>query len=142
MAGARGERAVLAPAGHPPVDQRRVARQAVGGAEAEPLGHAGAVPLDQHVGAGRQPEHHLGAARVLEVDDDAPLPRLSTSCRAATGDRRAAGPVDPDHLGAEVGEQHPGERPGPDPGQLDHPHPGQRPGIFVTATSWLILATL
>ncbi|MNO80125.1 hypothetical protein D3C76_713170 [compost metagenome] len=47
-----GQRAVLAPAGHAAVDQARVLRQALLGAEAQALHHARAVALDQRVGLG------------------------------------------------------------------------------------------
>ncbi|GHC55408.1 hypothetical protein GCM10010507_34860 [Streptomyces cinnamoneus] len=40
--------------------------------------------------------------------------------------RLAAGPVDADDVGAEVGEQHRGERARPDPRELDHAHPRER----------------
>ena len=42
---------VLAPAGHPPVDELGVAGEALVGADAEPLHHARAEALDQRVGA-------------------------------------------------------------------------------------------
>ena len=38
------------------------------------------------------------------------------------------GPVDPQDLGAHVGQHHAGERTGPDPGQLDDLEPLQRTG--------------
>ena len=58
-----GERPVLAPAGHAAVDEARVAREADVGAEAEPLHHAGAETLDEHVGALDQAQGGLDAAR-------------------------------------------------------------------------------
>lgn len=42
-------------------------------------------------------------------------------------ERRGLGAVHPDHVGAEVAQQHRGERSGADPGEFDHPDPGQRP---------------
>lgn len=55
------ERAVLAPAGHPAVDEPRIAGVAVGGADAEPLGDSGAEALDEHVGPLDQVQHAGGA---------------------------------------------------------------------------------
>ena len=51
VTGSLRERTVLAPAGHPAVDEPRVAGEAVVRAQAEPLGDAGAVTLQEHVGA-------------------------------------------------------------------------------------------
>ena len=53
------QRTVLAPAGHPPVDQPRVAREAVGRPEAQPLGHAGPEALDEDVDSPTQVEHDV-----------------------------------------------------------------------------------
>ena len=53
VAGALGERTVLAPAGHAAVDEARVARVHGVGPEAEALHHAGPEALDQRVGAAR-----------------------------------------------------------------------------------------
>ena len=44
VAGRLRQRPVLAPAGHPAVDEPRVAGEAPVGAEAEPLGHPGRKP--------------------------------------------------------------------------------------------------
>ena len=54
------------------------------------------------------------------------------SCHLRDRRRRAARPVHPDDLGAQVGQQHPAERTGTDPGQLDDAHPGQRPALGVS----------
>ena len=55
--GARRQRALLAPAGHPAVDERRVAGEAVLRPDAEPLGDAGTEALDEDVGPADQVEH-------------------------------------------------------------------------------------
>jgi hypothetical protein len=122
--GRLGERPVLAPAGHPPVDQPRVPRLAVGGADAEPFGDPGPVPLEQRVRALGEPQHHLGAPRVLEVHDDALLAAVGDVGHRRRG--RGTGPVHPDHLGAEVGEQHRAERARPYPREFYDADPGQR----------------
>ena len=120
---ARGlrHRAVLAPAGHAAVDELRVPGEAVVGTEPEPLGDAGAVALDQRVGLLDEPQHRLDAVGVLQVDADrAPAPVQRLEVRLV--ERRGVdllGAVDPDDVGAHVGEQHPRERPRADPGQLD-----------------------
>lgn len=120
------ERAVLAPAGHPPVDELRIAGEAGVRAHAEAFGDPGPVPLDQHVGALDEVQDGVRAGRVLEVDEDGALVAVGeVACRidAETGPAR---PVDPHHVGAEIGQEHRGERAGPDARQLDHTHPGQR----------------
>jgi hypothetical protein len=65
--GARGERAVLAPTGHPAVHQARVAVEAVGGADSEAFRHPWPVALDERVGPLHQAEHDLASRRVLHV---------------------------------------------------------------------------
>ena len=75
---ARGlrHRAVLAPAGHAPVHELRVAREAHVGTEAEPLGHAGPEALEQRVGLLDEPQHELDAFGVLQVDADRAAPAV------------------------------------------------------------------
>jgi hypothetical protein len=124
-----GVRAILAPAGHPAVDDPRVAGEAVLRAEAEPLGDPGPEPLHDDVGLFHQPEHGLDPIRVLEVDaDGAPVAGEHVLRRvgrvAAAHGRR---PLDADDVGAHVAEEHGAERAGPDPGELDDLHPVQRP---------------
>lgn len=126
VSGAGGERAVLAPAGHPSVDQLRVAGQALPGPDAETLGDARAVALDEDVGPFDQVEDAAGAVLGLQVDQYGALVAVGQVVRGVDGQARAAGAVDPDHIGAEVGQEHRGERAGPDPRQLDHAHPGER----------------
>ena len=79
VAGRVRERAVLAPAGHPPVDQPRVAGEALVGTEPEPLGDAGPEALDERVGLLDQPQHALDAVGVLQVDADRSGDPRSTS---------------------------------------------------------------
>ena len=129
VAGGVRPRAVLAPAGHPAVDQPRVAGVAVLGPEPEPLGHPRPHPLDQHVGALDQVEHGLHRLGLLEVERDAGPAPVEQVVRAA-GEQLPAGPVDPDHVGAEVGQDHARVRPRPDPGDLDHLHALERPGAL------------
>ena len=47
----RRERPVLTPAGHAPVHESWIAREANVGPESKSLGNAGAIPFEQHVGA-------------------------------------------------------------------------------------------
>jgi hypothetical protein len=62
------QRPVLPPAGHPAVDETRVAGEAVIGAEAQPLGDAGTEPLDQRVGAFDKAQCESLAVRTLQVE--------------------------------------------------------------------------
>ena len=70
VAGGLRERPVLAPAGHPPVDEARVAGEALVGPDAEALHHARAEALDERVGALDQVEQRRHAVGVLQVDGD------------------------------------------------------------------------
>ncbi len=90
VSGAGGERPVLPPSGHPAVDQARVARVAVGGADAEPFGDARAVALQQHVGLLDEAQHRLPARRVLEVGGH-PAPAAQRRVRRRLAELQSAG---------------------------------------------------
>ena len=92
VTGGLRERTVLAPPGHAPVHEPRVAREAHVGPEPESLGDAGPVPLDERVGPLHQPQHGLDAVGVLEVDGDvaATAPRRRRTRSAGSSARRAS----------------------------------------------------
>jgi hypothetical protein len=122
-------RPVLAPAGHPAIDQRRVARPAVVGTEAEPLDDARAHALDEHVGALDQIQHGGHRVGLLQVQCDARTTARQHVLLART-EGPAAGPLDPDHVGAEVGQDHARVRARADAGDLDDPDPPERTGAL------------
>jgi hypothetical protein len=81
--------------------------------EAELVHHAGAVVLDEHVGAAEQPAERLLALSRLEIERDAALAvvvgdEVRAIGAAAGGAERiaAVGMLDLDHRGAELAEQH------------------------------------
>lgn len=123
VVGPLGERPVLAPAGHPPVDEPRIAGQRRVGTDTEAFGDARPVALDQDVGALDQIEHPGGSVLGLEVDEHGAFVAVGEVVRGVDAQPRTAGPVDPDDVGAEVGQEHRGERAGSDACQFDHPHP-------------------
>ncbi len=108
MPGCVGERALLAPARHAPVDEGRVEREARVGPEPEPLGDSGPVALDEDVGARDEGARRLEAVGVLEVEHDRGA--AATQQVRLRGHRHGLGlrprPVEPDDVGAQVGEQH------------------------------------
>lgn len=126
VVGALGERALLAPAGHPAVDECRVADVAGRGAHAEAFGDARPVALDQDVGAFGQVEDDAGAVRGLQVDDHRALVAVGDVVQGVHGQARAARPVDADDIGTEVGEEHGGERSRADAREFHHAHTGER----------------
>lgn len=126
MSGGVGERALLAPARHPAVDQPGVAREALLGPHSQPLGHTGAVPLHQHIGALDQLEHLRHPVGALQVHQHGAFVAVGDVAGRIDAQPRASGPVDPDDIGAEVGQEHGGERAGADAREFDHPHPAQR----------------
>ncbi|CAM4073024.1 hypothetical protein STAL104432_32080 [Streptomyces albus] len=131
VARARRERSVLAPAGHPAVHQAGVALQADLRADAEPFGHPGAEALDEHVGTLDQREGRRHTVRRLEVQQNGTLVAVGDVVLGRNGETAAAGPLDADHVGTEVGQCHGGERARTDTGQLHDAHPGQwAPGLF------------
>ena len=129
--GGMRDRPVLAPAGHPAVDQLRVAREADIGGEAEPLHDPRPKPLDQRVGPVDQPQHRRDRVRVFQIDRDVAAaalqqPEARVLALAADVAPDIGGAIDPDHLGAHVGQQHRAKRRRADAGQLDDFHPLKR----------------
>jgi hypothetical protein len=115
--GLLSQRPFLAPAGHTRVDETLVAAEAGVRPEPETLHHARAEPLEQRVGSLDQPEHHLRRAFVLQVERHRP-----PTAPEGLGERFQAarlGPIDAQHVGAEIGEQHGPERHGGQPCELD-----------------------
>ena len=132
--GGRGERAVLAPTGHPPVDQPRIAGVHVRRPDAEPFRDTWPEAFDEQVGGVAQPQHDLGAAGPPHVHRDrapAPAQRSGGQRVERTG---GAELVDAHHVRAQVGEQHAGERDRPDRRQLDDPYSFSGPGTFTPRT--------
>lgn len=68
------------------------------------------------------------------------LLRLAMSYSRLDAERRGLGAVHPDHVGAEVAQQHRGERSGSDPGEFDHPNTGQRPARATARTTARVTA--
>ena len=103
------ERAARAEAGHGAVDEPRIALAQCLVTEAQPIHHARAEALDEHVGAGDQLTHALEARLGLEVDLDAALAAVPQPPRRFVPERIAARLLDLDDLGPVVGEDHRGE---------------------------------
>ncbi len=70
----------------------------------------------------------LDAVGLLQVDGDGLLAAVHGAGRRLRVVDRPGGvdPVDPEHLGAHVGEEHPAERPGPEPDHLHGSQPLER----------------
>ncbi len=112
----RGQRPVLAPAGHAAVDEARVVGQQRVGAEAETLHHAGTKALDQAVGGAGQIADQGGALGRLQVGLD------QTGAAAVQGIARVgrgAGAVDQHHLRPVIGQHHAAEGGGADAADFD-----------------------
>jgi hypothetical protein len=103
-----GARSRLPPAGGPAVDQAGVGGEQLVRSDAELLGGAGPHSLEEHLGLLDQPQQHRAARGAAQVNADAPVAAgARVVLRRQPGDRRrAAGPVHPDHLGAEIAQQH------------------------------------
>ena len=110
-------------------------------AQAEPIHHAGAEVLDQHVGGRDEPLQHVLAAVGLQVERDRLLAAVLGQERRAHQllvERRVGaelarqiavlGHLDLDHLRAEQRELVGAERPGQHVGQIEHPDSRQRLG--------------
>ena len=104
-----------------PYTRRGLRGHAVVGSDAEALGDAGPEHVDHRVGVLREAHEDRGALGRLEVEADGALAAVHLVARGATVVRRARdlGAFDAQHVGAEVGEQHPAERSRPEPGDLE-----------------------
>ena len=113
-----GVRPVLAPARHARVHESRVAGEQIVGSDAETLGGAGAVHVDERVGVGGERIDDLPPAGILHVDGDGPLAatheRVDRLRPVDLGDA-----VDPHDVGAETSEQHAAEGRGPEAAHHD-----------------------
>ena len=117
------------------VDERGLARSEPVPAKAQALHGPGAAVLQQHLGLQHELARDLQVGRLLEVQRDRALAAVEAGevLAVAAGQRWPGahgvtlGRFDLDHLGAEIGQQHAGERPGGDLAELHHPHARQRP---------------
>ncbi len=117
---------MLAPAGHPCVDQPWVACQAGLGAEAEPLHDAGPQALDQHVRLRGEVEPGSLALRVLEVEADDRAAAIQRVAGVRFSRQSPVGWVrDAQHVRAEVGQQRAGERRRGEGGELEDADSGE-----------------
>ena len=117
QAGAHGPGAGLAEARDAGIDQARVDGLQRGVVDLQPRSHAGAIVLDEHVGAAHQFVEGFKPLRVLQVDLDAALVAVQREEAAAVlalefEAHGAAGLItharcfDLDHVGAHVAQQH------------------------------------
>ena len=117
-----------AEAGDRAVDQPRVRGVQHVPSDAEPLHHAGAVVLQHDVGARDELEQDLAPRVGAQVELHALLAAVEGDEVRAVGvatevaERVAAGRFDLEHVGAEIGEHHAGERRGDDRAQFEHAH--------------------
>ncbi len=135
----------LPEAGDCAIDQSRVARRESLVVDAEPLGDAGTVFLDDHVGALREARVNFLARAALEIDPDRFLVACERVVRRAVEAlarwARAGGArllrassgwrprfLDPDHFSAEVRQDHRAEGPRRQLGQVEYFDSVQRCG--------------
>ena len=129
MARQRRHRSVLAPAGHSTDHQFGIDRQQHIGADPHPFDHARAIAFDQGIGGFDQVFELGDGGRILEVQLD-PLAVAVQDVAVAAVAKPAcgAGPLNPDHPRAMIGQHHSAERPRPDPGQFDYGDTLKNPG--------------
>src|SRR3989475_12617439 len=82
--------------------------------------HSRAEVVDDDVRDGREPARELEAARVVQVEQDAPLAahERAREAAAAVAEVEAPAALDRDPVAAQVGEDAGGHRPGDDPGEV------------------------
>ena len=120
-----GVRPVLTPARHAGVHETRVAVEQIVRSDAEPLGRAGPVDVDERIGIRGQRVHELATLRMLHVDRDRTLAaahhRVDRRRLVDLGDA-----VDAHHVGAEAAEQHSAEGTRPESAHHHDADPGER----------------
>src|SRR5215213_1096438 len=129
---------VVAEAADRAVDEIRIFLRKLCVADAEPVARAAAKVLDDDVGVDGEPPCHLVRPGPREVEGDAALAAVHREeVRRLTGRVRRPprprlvplpGPLDLDHVRAEVGEQHRAVRARQHTRQIEHPE-GQHRGI-------------
>ena len=123
VAGGLSQRAVLPPPGHPPVDQTGISGQAVFGPQPQALHDPGPESLDQGVAAGDKLERCLPALPVFQVDGHR-SPAPAQQVVAILHQYPQVGllhPVDAQHLGTHVRQQHGGHGRRSDARELNDP---------------------
>jgi hypothetical protein len=110
------------PAGHPSVDQLRIACEALRRPESETFHDTGSHPFDQTIRAIHQSQHRLDRTWVLEIQRQRAFTTIDDGLVAqierVTGFDRAA--LDQDDLSPHIGQQHAAERRRPDAGNFDN----------------------
>jgi len=104
-------------------------------ADPEPLGHAGAEIVDQHVGLRDQRQQPRAVGFVLEVEHDAALAAVDAEKSAVLALERgrvvaqiiARRGFDLEHVGALIGEQRAAIGPGDIGAEIEHADARQRP---------------
>jgi hypothetical protein len=114
---------VLAPAGHAAVDQPRVPPARRLRTEAEAFHHAGPEAFDERVGGLGHAQHGLDCLGLLQVQRQRAAIAQRDVLARALGAVRA---LDPDHVGAEIGEQHGAKGTRADSGDFKYAEAGER----------------
>ena len=110
------------------VDEARIVGEQRRRVDPEPLRRARRVALEQHVGIVREREEGCVVARRAEVELDAATTTQPCGVAGCAAERIATRRLDLHHIGSVIGEQHPGDRAGDAPRQVEHPHSVQHAG--------------
>ncbi len=124
MPGRDGQQPVLTPAGDSAVDQPGVPGKADLRSEAQLLGHTRPVTLDEDVRRLNQAKCQLDAFTAFEVEGDGSSSAAQLILEVGA-DVEPAGPLDPYHVGTEIGQHHARVWCRSEAGQLQYPQPLQ-----------------
>ncbi|MCY1449923.1 hypothetical protein D9M71_666960 [compost metagenome] len=123
MTGGAGQRAILPPASHATINQGRIARLALFGAQPQALHDPRAHAFDQHIGTFDQLENHLTALSGFQVRHHRTLAAVKRVARGIfrTGDRGGRLALHSDHISAEIRQMHRAKRSGADTADFNDP---------------------
>ena len=89
------------------------------GSQSQPFHDAGPIAFEHDVRPLQERETECDGGRVLEIERQRAAPALGDLMRLR---RRRVRAIDPQHVGAHVGEKHPAERAGTDAGEFHDTH--------------------
>src|SRR5688572_25933780 len=130
MPGPRRKWAFLSPAGHPAIDQSRIGGERICGAKPETFHYTWSITLEQDIGTTNNLQSTRGIFRLPQVKDKLGAAPFGDGIDC---ERRRGWPLDPQHIGTQIGKHHGAMRSWTHCREFHASQPGKR-----TAPAWLL----